>query len=217
MSLVLRASHIAKQYGRTPVLNNISMSFEEKGIYVLMGDNGSGKSTFLRICALLEDPDGGSANYEVNGTLLPRDINLRRRISLVLPGVGAFNTSVHQNVLYGLKLRGIKGNDASRKAVRAIDFVGLDHKKEQNALTLSSGETQRLGLARALAIEPEVLFLDEPAAFVDARNREIIEEIIRNLAGDSRRTVIMTTHNRRQAQRLSNRLFFLENGNLRPA
>ena len=217
MSLILRVSHIAKQYGGTPVLKDISMFFDQKGIYVFMGDNGSGKSTFLRICALLEAPDGGSANYEGNGTPLPRDIHLRRRISLVLPGVGAFNTSVHQNVLYGLKLRSIKGSNASRKAAEAIDFVGLRHKKEQNALTLSSGETQRLGLARALAIEPEVLFLDEPAAFVDARNRQIIEEIIQNLAEDSRRTIIMTTHNHRQAQRLSSRLFFLENGNLRSA
>jgi len=216
MSLKLKVSNITKQYDGVPVLKGVSLSFEDSGIYVLMGDNGSGKSTLLRICALLEVPDNGSAVYETGGIPALPDIQLKRRITLVLPGVGVFNTSVLQNVLYGLNIRGMGRHEALNKAEAAIEYVGLVHKKDQNALTLSSGETRRLGLARALAIEPEILFLDEPAAFVDSKNREIIEEIILNVGKERHRTVIMTTHNRERAERLSERVFFLENGNLRP-
>jgi tungstate transport system ATP-binding protein len=98
---------------------------------------------------------------------------------------------------------------------KALAFVGLEHKKKQNARTLSSGETQRLGLARALAIGPEILFLDEPTASVDEENIAIIETIIANLKKDGRTLVIMTTHDRDQAERLADRVLIIERGSLR--
>ncbi len=214
MSLLLRVSDLWKAYNGSPVLQGASFSFDENIIYVLIGDNGTGKSTFLRICALLEQFDRGEVDYISNGQLLPHDIELRRRITLVLPKIGVFNTSVFNNVAYGLKIRGFERGAIVDRVNNAIDFVGLGHKRKQAALTLSSGETQRLGIARALVINPQILFLDEPAAFVDVKNRKIIEDIILRLTKQSKTTVILTTHDMQQAERLANRLLILMEGRI---
>jgi tungstate transport system ATP-binding protein len=95
-----------------------------------------------------------------------------------------------------------------------LAFVGLQNKKNQHALTLSSGETQRLGIARALAIDPEFLFLDEPTASIDEENTEIIESIIGTMKKEGRSTVIMTTHDRAQAERLADRLLVMKHGRI---
>jgi len=214
MSLILKVSNVWKAYNSSPVLQGASFSFDENGICALMGDNGSGKSTFLRVCALLEPCDDGEIAYLSRGRTLPHDRELRRRITLVLPKIGVFNTTAFNNVAYGLKIRGLEREAIRDRVNRMLEFVGLGHKKKQAALTLSSGETQRLGIARALVIDPEMLFLDEPAAFVDVRNREIIEEIILNLKREGRTTVILTTHNRQQAERLADRLLILMKGRI---
>src|SRR3990172_11414616 len=101
MSLRLIASSIWKSYNGNHVLKDCSFSFDESGIYVLTGPNGSGKSTFLRLCALLESPDRGEVNYFSGDNPLKKDITLRRRITLVLPKVGVFNTNVFKNAAYG--------------------------------------------------------------------------------------------------------------------
>ena len=181
MKLGLRVSDIAKTYNGNEVLKECSFSFEQPGVYVLTGANGCGKSTFLRICSLLEAPDRGEIIYLDERGTVPRDIALQRRITLVLPKIGLFNTTVFRNVSYGLRVRGIKGKEAADRVERVLEFVGLAHKKDQNAHTLSSGETQRVGIARALVIEPDILFLDEPTASIDRKNTEIIEDIIQQL------------------------------------
>ncbi len=214
MSLLLKVSDLWKEYSGSPILKGASFTFDEKGIFVLMGDNGCGKSTFLRICALLEDPDRGEAAYFSNSKPRPHDIELRRKITLVLPKIGVFNTTVFNNAAYGLRIRGINKKDVTGQVDRVLEFVGLGRKKKQSALTLSSGETQRLGIARALVINPEMLFLDEPAAFVDVKNREIIEEIVTNLKKEDKTTVILTTHDRSQAERLADTLITMQDGRL---
>ena len=208
----LLVSHITKTYGNITVLNDCSYVFDTTGTYVLMGPNGCGKSTFLRICALLEQQDNGEIAYLDNGTPLARDISLMRRITLVLPRTGVFNTTVFKNVAYGLKLRGLPQSAIEKKVGRALALVGLERKKGQHGRTLSSGETQRLGLARALVLEPEVLFLDEPTASMDQENTEIIESIMGTMRKENRALVIMTTHDRDQAERLADRLLVMQNG-----
>src|SRR5512136_2000099 len=98
----LTVSHIAKAYEGRAVLKDCSYAFDRNGTNVLMGRNGSGKSTFLRICALLEDPDSGTVAYSENDAPLQPDMALRRRITLVLPKIGVFNTTVSRNVAYPL-------------------------------------------------------------------------------------------------------------------
>ncbi len=208
------ASHIKKEYSGKAVLRDCSAAFSDSGTYVLMGPNGCGKSTFLRICALLEEPDSGKLLFSAGATELSHDLALKRSITLVLPRTGVFNTTVFRNVAYGLRIRGVRHEEIEQRVNDALSFVGLTHTRSQHALTLSSGETQRLGIARALAIEPEILFLDEPTASVDEENSEIIESIIGTMKQDGRTTVIMTTHDREQAERLADVLMFIKNGRI---
>lgn len=214
MSLELVVSNIFKKYNGEPILNDCSFSFNKSGTYVLTGPNGSGKSTFLRICSLLEEPDKGEVNFYSEGVLVKKDIELKRRITLLLPKIGVFNTTVFKNVSYGLKIRNLKVGEIEKRVNSALDFVGLRNKKTQKALTLSSGETQRLGIARALVIDPELIFLDEPTASVDQKNTEIIEDIILKMKNDGKSTVVITTHDVAQAERLADKLLVLKNGKL---
>ena len=225
MSLRLSISNINKNYNGKSVLRDCSFSFDKNGIYILIGPNGSGKSTFLRICALLEEPDRGEVSYfdttppipplargGVRGDVLKNDITLKRRITLLLPKIGVFNTTVFNNVAYGLNVRGMKSREVEDKVYRTLELVGLNDKRDQNALSLSSGEAQRLGIARAMVIEPEILFLDEPTASLDPHSTTIIEKAITKLKENNRLTIIMVTHNIFQAKRLADHVLFMYDG-----
>jgi tungstate transport system ATP-binding protein len=216
VDLRLHLNHIGKSYEGNPILKDCSYPFQERGIYALIGPNGCGKSTLLRLCALLENPDQGSITFETDHHSLPLDISLRRRISLVLPDVGVFNTTVSKNVAYGLSLRGFPKGEIRRKVAQALQFVGLENKPGQMARTLSSGETKRLGLARALVLEPEFLFLDEPTASVDQKNTELIEEILLKIKERQQSTVLMSTHDADQTRRLADHVIKIDKGKLRP-
>jgi tungstate transport system ATP-binding protein len=215
MSIVLKLEDISKSYDGKSVLKNCTFRFAKRGIYILRGSNGAGKSTLLRICALLEMPDkGGISFYSPDGNRLIKNNILQRKISLVLPKVGVFNRSVAANVAYPLKIRRIPKNEMIRRVEQILETVGLSHKKNQPALTLSSGETQRMGMARALVIKPEILFLDEPTASIDDDNTQIIENLLKNLKQAGRTTIIMTTHDSGQAHRVGDHLLWLKYGRL---
>ncbi|MDP3182084.1 MAG: ATP-binding cassette domain-containing protein [Desulfobaccales bacterium] len=214
MGLTIEASHIFKAYNGHEVLKDCSFVFDRGGAYALLGPNGSGKSTLFRILSLLERPDRGQVRYLENGRFISADLNLRRRITLVLPRLGVFNTTVFRNAAYGLKLRGLAKGEIEARVNEVLDMVGLTKKRWQPALGLSSGETQRLGLARALAINPEVIFLDEPTASIDPVNIEIIEEIILTVKSRREATIIMITHDPGQAQRLGDHLLVMKNGKI---
>lgn len=205
MKLRLRISQIVKSHDGDRVLDGCTFSFDRGGAYVLMGPNGSGKSTLLRICALLEKPDSGEVAYYSGQERLEENISLRRRMTLVLPQVGIFNATVFDNVAYGLRIRGAVRQEIEQKTAEMLAFAGLTEKKTQRALSLSSGEKQRLGIARALAIAPEMLFLDEPTASIDEANTRLIEEMILEKKKNGM-TMIITTHDRLQAERLADQM-----------
>jgi tungstate transport system ATP-binding protein len=216
MGLSLEVDRLSKSYNGQIVLRDCSCTFDAGRAYAVLGPNGSGKSTLLRIAALLEPPDAGAVRYRDHETVLPPDLALRRRITLLLPKVGVFNASVFHNVAYGLKIRGRGARDIEDRVNDVLVRVGLVHKRRQNGLELSSGETKRLGLARALVIEPEVLWLDEPTANLDPQNGEIIERLIVGLKAAGKSTLILVTHDPLQAQRLADRVLVMDNGRLAP-
>jgi len=204
LSLGIRA--IDKRYRDQLALPEFSAEFRAGGVYVLMGPNGCGKSTLLRLCALLETPDHGTLAYREGERERTSDLSLRRRITLLLPRIGLFNTSVLANAEYGLKLRGMRGDELRQRAREALDFVGLLNKQDQNALTLSSGESQRLGLARAIAVRPDVLLLDEPTASTDRDNTASIENILLLLRQRTHSLIVIATHSSAQAQKLGDEI-----------
>jgi tungstate transport system ATP-binding protein len=134
-----------------------------------------------------------------------------------LPKTGIFNTSVFNNAAYGLKIRGMEKSEREVKTAAALKAAGLLHKARQNALTLSSGEAQRLGIARAMVLEPEVFFLDEPTASVDRKNTSVIEELIVRFQEQSSALVVMSTHDREQVRRLAGKRLAMEDGGVIPA
>jgi tungstate transport system ATP-binding protein len=214
MGLTLELVKISKQYNGNPVLSDCSYTFAAGGSYILMGPNGCGKSTLFRISALLERADQGKVNYFSDAGLRASKIDLRRRITMVFPRVGVFNSTVFANVAYGLKIRGVKRTVVRERVAEILEKVGLSNKVYQQAVTLSSGETIRLGLARALVINPEVLFLDEPTAHIDKANTEIIEDFILRLQEEQALTLLIITHDPAQADRLKGRKLLLSEGKI---
>ncbi len=214
MGLELTISGLTKTYNGNPVLRDCSYTFAPGLTYALLGPNGSGKSTLFRLLALLERPDAGTVDYLENGAVLAKDLALQRRFTLVLPRPGIFNTTVFNNVAYGLKIRGVKGEAMAARVNGILATVGLIHKRSQRALDLSSGETKRLGLARAMVLNPEVLFLDEPTANIDPKNTEIIEDIILGMKTGGQATILMITHDPAQAERLGDRVLIMKDGRL---
>lgn len=210
--MILELADVRKEYDGRPALNGCTGIFSTGGVTALMGPNGSGKSTILRLCALLERPDAGAVVYRSEDDSIPHDLSLRRRITLVLPGIGVFNDTVSRNVEYGLRIRSFEKQEAEERVARALEAVGLAHKQQHNALTLSSGETQRLGIARAMVIDPEILFLDEPTAAIDEENKAIVEDSILTMKQEGRTTVIIATHDREQAEKLADRVILMRNG-----
>jgi tungstate transport system ATP-binding protein len=184
--------------------------------YVLMGPNGSGKSTLLKIMALLEMPDRGTIIYRAEKEYINpfSELGLRRRVVLVSTNPVVFRERVIDNVTYGLRLRGFKKAEAEGKALEALERVGLVHLKDEKATVLSSGERQRLSLARALAIGPDVLLLDEPTVNLDPENTETIERTISSLPNKTERIILFVTHNIFQARRLSDEVVFMYNGRI---
>jgi tungstate transport system ATP-binding protein len=216
MGLSLELAQVSKAYNGQDILRDCSWVFEEGLTYALMGLNGTGKSTLLRICALLEAPDQGRLSYLANGRPLAQNLDLKRRLTLLLPGVGVFNTSVFHNVAYGLKIRGVNRREIEARVQAILEIVGLGEKRRQRALDLSTGQSKRLGLARAMVLDPEVILLDEPTASIDQENSEIIEGVIRKMKAERKATIILVTHDPAQAERLGDQVLLMQDGKIAP-
>ena len=199
---------VGKSYGSSQILKDIDLKVNEGEVLALIGPTGSGKTTLLRLIDLLEEPSQGSILLDSREvTRLPEKerLKLRRRMAMVFQKPVMFKASVKENVSYGLKVRGIK---APEKVDLVLKAVGLQGYANRDATTLSGGEMQRIALARALIVEPEVLLLDEPTANLDPRSAASVEELISGL----QTTVIMATHNMNQCLRLSDRVAVLLEG-----
>ncbi len=213
MDPILRLEAIRHSYGDHFTLSIPELAIQPGEIFAVVGPSGAGKSTLLRILNFLEKPQQGQVYFHgaayTTGNL---PIALRRRMTTVFQQPLLLSASVWGNVGYGLRVRGSRnGHDAIRQA---LEEVRLAHLAKQSADRLSGGEAQRVSLARALVLNPEVLFLDEPTANLDPSNVRIIEEIIRRANRERGMTVVLVTHNIWQARRLAHRVTLLFNGEI---
>ncbi len=213
---LIETVNICQKYDDKDILKNINLEIEKAEIFALIGPTGAGKTTFIRILDLLESPYSGRLFFDGVDITSSRvsKLEARRKMSYVQQKPLVFTMSVFDNVACGLRWRHIKSAAVKRKTDEALELVGMAAYKDRNAKTLSGGETQRVAIARALVTEPELLFLDEPTANMDPVSTAKIEEVLAYIINEQRITIIMTTHNMSQGQRMASRLGVLINGEL---
>lgn len=210
---LLEIEGLFKSFGEAEILRDINLKVEEGEVLALIGPTGSGKTTLLRLIDLLDEPTAGHIFFrEVDICHLPsrEKLKARRRMAMVFQKPAMFSSSVLENVSYGLKVRGKDDQEMVKRVLSSVGLEGYDHR---DASTLSGGEMQRIALARAIIIEPELLLLDEPTANLDPRSSSSIEEIISGLS-KHHTTVILATHNMEQCLRLADRVAVLMEGRL---
>ncbi|WP_320006444.1 phosphate ABC transporter ATP-binding protein PstB [Maridesulfovibrio sp.] len=211
-------------YGDFKALEDICMDFEENRVTALIGPSGCGKSTFLRCLNRMNDLIPGT---RVDGDLTLDDediyaqgldvVTLRRRVGMVFQKPNPFPKSIFENVAYGLRVNGVKDKEyIARKVEESLKGGALwDEVKDRlhsSALGLSGGQQQRLCIARALAVEPEILLMDEPASALDPIATQKIEDLIHELKKNF--TIIIVTHSMQQAARVSDQTAFFYMGRL---
>ena len=211
-------------YGQTEALKGISLELPERRISALIGPSGCGKSTYLRCFNRMNDMIEG---VRIEGRVLVEgeDINqesvdleqLRKRVGMVFQRSNPFPMSIRDNVTYGPRMAGVRGrdrlDDIVEKSLRQADlWVEVRDRLEESALDLSGGQQQRLCIARALANEPDILLLDEPASALDPISTAKIEETLLQLK--DRYTIVIVTHNLQQAARVADMTAFFMLGEL---
>jgi tungstate transport system ATP-binding protein len=201
--------HVRFDAGGRRILDDVSLTIGGGGKTIILGANGSGKSVLMRICHGLVAPTAGSVGWRDG--LRGGDLRVRARQAMVFQKPVMLRRSALANVVYALRRAGRDRRASRELAGRALERVGLLHVAAQPARTLSGGEQQRLAVARAWALAPEVLFLDEPTASLDPQASEAIERLIRVIA-QSGTKIIMTTHHLALAARLGDEIVFLSNG-----
>ena len=204
--LPIVARGVALVRGATAILANVDLTISRGGRTFILGPNGSGKSTLLRVLHGLIDPTDGVVTWNGSRTrpleqamVFQRPVLLRR--------------SAEANLRYALGLARINGGDADRRIFDALKEVGLIEIARRSARVLSGGEQQRLALARAWALDPEVLFLDEPTASLDPAATRAVERVVADIHARGT-TIVMTTHNLAQAKRLADEVVFLHAGRI---
>ncbi|HET7200103.1 MAG TPA: phosphate ABC transporter ATP-binding protein [Burkholderiales bacterium] len=206
--LPLRLDDVSFTAGGRTIIDGISLRIEAGPSTIILGANGAGKSVLMRLMHGLLAPSSGRVEWNA-----PEEPGARRKQAMVFQRPVLLRRSAQANVAYALKIARVHGRQRQAQAGEALESVGLAHLAHRPARVLSGGEQQRLALARAWALHPEVLFLDEPTASLDPSATREIESVIR--AFDAAGTkIVMATHNLGQARRLGDEILFLDQGRL---
>jgi sulfate/thiosulfate transport system ATP-binding protein len=208
------AEAIEKRFGEDFVaLDGVTLSVPEGSLTALLGPSGSGKSTLLRILAGLETPDRGVVRIAGNDVTAARP--QERGIGFVFQHYAAFaHMSVRENVAFGLKIRKRPKSEVKRKVDELLDLVGLTQWGAQRPHQLSGGQRQRMALARALAIEPRVLLLDEPFGALDANVRTELRRWLRRLHDEQHVTTVLVTHDQEEAMEVADTIAVMNQGRI---
>jgi tungstate transport system ATP-binding protein len=196
-------------------LNIPSLSIEKGEILALIGPNGAGKTTFLQTLSYLLKPFQGEILFkgkkvETNHSVL----EYRRKLAMVFQEPLLFDTTVFNNIASGLKIRGMRRDEIRDKVMEQLNRFGIRHLSQRSAKTLSGGEAQRTSLARAFALQPEILLLDEPFSSLDPPTRDSLIEDLEHILQQTRTTAVFATHDRLEALRLSNRMAVMNEGKI---
>ena len=212
---MIKVKNLKKSFGNNEVLKGIDYNIEKGQVIVVIGPSGSGKSTFLRCLNLLEEPTEGEIIFEGNNiTDKKTDINkLREKMGMVFQ---QFNLFSHKNVIDNvtiapIKVKGMSKEEANTKALELLDMVGLKEKSESYPSSLSGGQKQRIAIARALAMEPDVMLFDEPTSALDP---EMVGEVLAVMKELARKgmTMVVVTHEMGFAKEVGDRILFIDQG-----
>lgn len=214
---MIKVANLYKNFGKIEVLKNISAEIHKGDIVAIIGPSGSGKSTFLRCLNRLEEPTAGHIYFKGKDLMASEtDINkVREKVGMVFQH---FNLFPHKTVLENLtlspmKLKGYSQDEADKKAMALLDKVGLREKAAAYPNQLSGGQKQRIAIARALAMEPEVMLFDEPTSALDPEMIKEVLDVMRGLAKEGM-TMLIVTHEMGFARNVANRLFFMDRGDI---
>lgn len=210
---ILEAKNLKVEKGGTMILNIPSLQIREGEILALIGPNGAGKTTLLQTLSFLWMPFQGDLFFK--GKRVGSDQSVfeyRRKLAMVFQEPLLFNTTVFNNIASGLKIRGMKKDEIRSRVKEQLERFGISHLIDRSAKTLSGGEAQRTSLARAFAIQPEILFLDEPFASLDPPTRNSLIEDLEHILCQTRTTTIFATHDRMEAISLSDQIAVMHQG-----
>jgi sulfate transport system ATP-binding protein len=210
---VITVRDVTKHFGTFAALDGISLEVPDGSLTALLGPSGSGKSTLLRVIAGLEGPDSGTV--EINGQDATGVPPQRRGIGFVFQHYAAFkHMTVRDNVAFGLTVRKLPKAQVGEKVDELLGIVGLSGYQDRYPNQLSGGQRQRMALARALAVEPRVLLLDEPFGALDAKVRTELREWLRVLHERVPVTTILVTHDQEEAMSVADRIVVMNEGRI---
>jgi sulfate transport system ATP-binding protein len=209
----IEVTDIVKSFGDFKALEGVSLDVSEGSLTALLGPSGSGKSTLLRIIAGLELPDAGTV--VIDGADVSQVSPQKRGIGFVFQHYAAFShMSVRDNVAFGLQIRKRPKADVRAKVDELLSLVGLTKWADQRPAQLSGGQRQRMALARALAVEPRVLLLDEPFGALDAVVRAELRAWLRRLHDEQGTTTVLVTHDQEEAMEVADRIAVMNEGRI---
>lgn len=214
---MIEFDHVVMNFGEKEVLKDVSFSIHEGKIFTFIGPSGSGKTTVLRLIDMLQRPTSGKILIDRTNVAELHDrekIQVRRKMSMVFQKPTPLRGSVYANIAMGLQFRKVNKSEISRRVSESLELVGLEGYEERKAVTLSGGEMQRVAIARAIATKPQVLLLDEPTANLDPVSTEKIESMIGDLKSQLGLTVILSTHDMVQGQRLADSIAVVIDGRI---
>jgi tungstate transport system ATP-binding protein len=201
--------------GQQPALQLDHLSIEQNEVLAVVGPNGAGKSTLLLTLARLLRPEQGEILFNGQQIRTESDTAYRRRIALVMQDPLLFDTSVFDNVASGLRFRGVAKDEIQRRVRLWLERLGVAHLSKRRAGQLSGGEAQRVSLARALVLEPQLLLLDEPFSALDPPTRSSILDDLSGLLAETATTTVFVTHDLPEAAQLAGRMAVIIGNRLR--
>jgi sulfate transport system ATP-binding protein len=207
----IAAKHISKSFGGIVALDDVTVQVGSGRLTALLGPSGGGKSTLLRIVGGLEEPDSGSVVIDgIEATEIPAQ---RRNVGFVFQHYAAFkHLSVYRNIAFGLEIRKRPKAEIKQRVTELLELVHLEKFTDRMPSQLSGGQRQRMALARALAVEPSVLLLDEPFGALDTKVRKELRDWLRRLHDEVHVTTIFVTHDQDEALEVADELVVINNG-----